>query len=266
MSAPQVVRSRDVPFPGRRPAWQHFAIRSLLAAGTLAAPSVHAQTVVLNDGFESYATGHFNVLGPWTGHDGLGPGCSIVSTPVHDGSRALEVNMILGPNPPDPTAPHARYYFPCPSASGSLELDVMKGSNDKHYLEIALREGNYPVPSAAQSFDIQFTWFAEVRYRGADYPFSSLGFSYNGGQWYHIRIDWHANSTADVWIDNVLQGAGLPFHSPMTAAIEWIGLAIHASEAGQEIGWFDNVKVTLDNPCATPAHTDTWGRLKSIYR
>lgn len=176
--------------------------------------------------------------------------------------------MLLGPNPNDQGAPHARWYLPCPSASGSLELDVMKGTNTEQYLDVLLREGSFPAPPAAQLFSLTFPWFGEVRYQGADYPFTPLPTPvfYNGGQWYHVRIDWHPGSTADVWIDGLLKGAGLPFHSPMTSGVQWIELAISASGKGSETGWFDNVRLTQDDYCATPVIGGTWGRLKSIYR
>jgi len=243
-----------------------IAALAVAAIASLSAPA-RAQFVILNDGFESYALGALDSQGLWQDFPGIGFGSFIVSSPVQSGSRALLVS--LDPNPPNPvgTEPRAFFQFPCPSRAGTVEIDVRKETNSSDYAYVILREGS--PPTDADRFDVIFI-FGDIRYLGTSpYPFNSFSppVSFNAGQWYHVRIDWYANSTADVSIDHVLRGSGLPFRAPMTTGVNALALNVGPDGMGSgENAWYDNAVVRIFDECPTGTQGGSWGQLKRLYR
>lgn len=230
---------------------------------------LRAQVVVLDDGFESYALGPLGSQGGWTSLNGAGPGIVVVSSPVKTGVRALLVPLDQ-PTFPVPFSPTALFQLPAHSQEGRFEVDAMKQNAIHDYLTVGLREGPDAATSGA-ACDLYFSNNGEIRWWGAAYPFTPLTppTAYNGGQWYRVRLDWHANSTADIYINGVQLGFGLPFAIARPSGVNWVRVSVGGSGDGPgsdiENTWFDNAKVTLFD-YATPTAVPSWGRIKSLYR
>jgi hypothetical protein len=246
------------------------AAAMLCAAIALGNAPLSAQTVVLDDGFESYPTGPLGAQGGWTSIQGPGPGIAVVSSPVKTGARALLVPCDT-PGYPLPGTPASAFQLPVYSQVGRVEADVMKENAVHDYLTIGLRAGPDYLTSSA-GCELYFSNNGEIRWWGTPYPFTQLTIPtpYNGGQWYRVRIDWFANSTVDITIDGVLVAAGFNFAAALPGGVNWVRFTSGASDDGPgsnvENAWFDNVKLTLFDYSPTAVPTSTWGALKIAYR